>query len=418
MSSKTTFRLMFYINRSRPTKNGECPINMRITINGQSLAMFTKRNVHPDVWDGKLGMCKGKTSEALEVNRYMEAFKANAYNKYADLNALYDQATPELLRDAILCVNTSKSKTLFTVWEDHTHDLKLLIGKETSYANYQKYCTALKWMKQFLMEEYRVHDVPIKLINRQMVVKFEVFLRTKKLCNYNTTIKYLQNFKRIVMIGFKNGWLKINPFADFKLTLREVDRPYLTEKELQNIMDLEIMIPRLELVRDLFVFSCFSGLAYADLFKLKASEIECDPKGVLWIRTRRQKTKVKAQIPLLNVPTFIIEKYTDLSILKAEEKVLPVISNQKLNAYLKEIQTLIGLEKSLTFHVARHTFATTVTMMNGVPIESVSRMLGHKDIKSTQHYARIVDTKIGNDMTDLALKMGTRLSFPKAAASV
>ena len=251
-----------------------------------------------------------------------------------------------------------------------------------------------------------------------MVVKFEVFLRTKKLCNYNTTIKYLQNFKRIVMIGFKNGWLKINPFADFKLTLREVDRPYLTEKELQNIMDLEIMIPRLELVRDLFVFSCFSGLAYADLFKLKASEIECDPKGVLWIRTRRQKTKVKAQIPLLNVPTFIIEKYTDLSILKAEEKVLPVISNQKLNAYLKEIQTLTGLEKSLTFHVAMHTFATTVTMMNGVPIESVSRMLGHKDIKSTQHYARIVDTKIGNDMTDLALKMGTRLSFPKATATV
>ncbi len=412
MSSKTTFRLMFYINRSRPTKNGDCPINMRITINGESLAMFTKRYVQPDVWDGKLGMCKGKSAEANEVNRYIEAFKANVYNKYAELNSSFGQATPELMRDAILCVNTGKSKTLCVVWEDHTHDLKLLVGKETSQANYQKYCTSLKWMKQFLMEEYKMHDVPMQLINHHMVRKFEVYLLTKRMCNHNTTIKYLQNFKRIVMIGFKNGWVKINPFADYKLTLREVDRPYLTEKELQNIINLEISIPRLEIVRDLFVFSCFSGLAYIDLFQLKASELEFASNGILWIRTRRQKTKVKAQIPLLAEATFIIEKYCDLTVLKAEERVFPVLSNQKTNAYLKEIQTLVGLEKILTFHVARHTFATTVTMMNGVPIESVSRMLGHKDIKSTQHYARIVDTKIGNDMMDLASRIGSRLSFP------
>jgi integrase len=414
MSSRTTFRLMFYINRSRPNKSGECPINMRITINGKSLAIFTKRYVTPDLWEGKLGVCRGKSNMATEVNRYLEDFKANAYNKYSELNGLYDHCTPELMRDAILCINTSKSRSLCIIWDDHLVDLKLMIGKETSYGNYHKYKTALRYMRQFLLEELNVPDVPIKLVNRHMVVKFELFLRTKKMCCHNTTMKYLQNFKRIVRIGMQNGWLKINPFADFKLTLREVDRPYLTETELQSIMDLEILMPRLELVRDLFVFASFSGLSYADLFKLKGSELEQDNKGVLWIKTRRQKTKSKSQVPLLHVPTFIIEKYCDLSILKAEDKVLPVLSNQKINAYLKEIQTLAKIEKTLTFHVARHTFATTVTMMNGVPIESVARMMGHKNIRTTQHYARIVDSKIGNDMNELASKIGARLSISPA----
>ncbi len=410
MSSRTTFRLMFYINRTRPTRNGECPINMRITINGKSLTIFTKRNVVPELWEAKQGLCRGKTNAAVEVNRYLEDFKAHTYHKYAELNTMYDHCTPELLRDAILSINTSKARTLCIIWDEHVEDLRLMIGKETSYGNYHKYRTALKYMRQFLIEELKVPDVPIKVVNRQMVSKFEMFLRTKKNCCHNTTMKYLQNFKRIVRIGIQNGWLRNNPFVDFKLSLREVDRPYLNESELQSIMDLEVLMPRLELVRDLFVFACFSGLSYADLFKLKKAELEEDHHGVLWIKTRRQKTKARSQVPLLHVPKFIIEKYSDLSILKAEDKVLPVLSNQKLNAYLKEIQTLARIEKLLTFHVARHTFATTVTMLNGVPIESIAKMLGHKNIRTTQHYARIVDAKIGNDMNELASKIGSRLN--------
>jgi integrase len=266
-------------------------------------------------------------------------------------------------------------------------------------------------MRQFLQEEYKTLDIPIKLINRQMVAKFDLFLKTKKQCGYNTSVKYLQKFKRIVTIGIRNGWLKINPFDDFKLSFKEVDRPYLTEDELRGVMSLELTKPRLEVVRDLFIFACFSGLCYSDILKLKGSELERDPRGVLWIKTRRQKTKVKAQIPLLQIPTAIIDKYCDLSLLSAEQKVLPVMSNQKLNSYLKEIQMTAKIEKILTFHVARHTFATTVTMLNGVPIESVARMLGHKNIKTTQHYARIVDSKIGNDMRELAGKIGERFEL-------
>jgi integrase len=327
------------------------------------------------------------------------------------LLAEYQNVTTELLRDAIQGVGTSQSKNLCDIWEDHIKDLKALIGRDTSYSNCQKYITVLKYMRQFLQEEYKTLDIPIKLINRQMVAKFDLFLKTKKQCGYNTSVKYLQKFKRIVTIGIRNGWLKINPFDDFKLSFKEVDRPYLTEDELRGVMSLELTKPRLEVVRDLFIFACFSGLCYSDILKLKGSELERDPRGVLWIKTRRQKTKVKAQIPLLQIPTAIIDKYCDLSLLSAEQKVLPVMSNQKLNSYLKEIQMTAKIEKILTFHVARHTFATTVTMLNGVPIESVARMLGHKNIKTTQHYARIVDSKIGNDMRELAGKIGERFEL-------
>ncbi len=414
MSSKTTFRLMFYINRTRPNKAGECPINMRITINGKSITIFTKRLVKADIWESKIGVCRGKTAIAVEVNKYLEEFKANTYNKYSELNAKYDHTTPELLRDSLLSVNSAKEHNLCVMWEDHLENLKKLIGIETSNGNYYKFKSTLKYMREFLKSEFKLSDIPIKMVNRSLIVKFDLFLKTQKVSSYNTTIKHLQNFKRIVMTAMKNGWIRLNPFVDFKLTMREVDRPYLTETELQKIIDLEVMVPRLELVRDLFVFASFSGLSYADLFKLKGSEIERDNKGVLWIKTRRQKTKIRSQIPLLQIPTYILEKYCDLSILKAEQKALPVFSNQKLNAYLKEIQDLAKIEKPLTFHVARHTFATTVTMMNGVPIESISKMLGHKNIKTTQHYARIVDSKIGMDMGELATKIGARLTLSPA----
>ncbi|OYU93884.1 MAG: hypothetical protein CFE21_18810 [Bacteroidetes bacterium B1(2017)] len=415
LSSRTSFKLMFYINNSRPNKRGECPINLRITINGDIEVLSTQRTVSPDIWDSINGHCFGKTAKAVEVNKHLDLIKVNAYNKYNEILGMYEMVTAKLLKDAILCIGTAQSKTLCDLWEDHVKSLHAMIGKGTSYGNYHKYRTALRYMREFLLLNYRIKDVPVKLVNNHMVTKFDIFLQTNKKCCGNTAKKYLQNFKTICNIALKNGWLKLNPFAFVKLTLEEVDRPYLTEEELNRIIGLEILMPRLEVVRDLFVFASFTGLSYADLFKLDKSMIEMDNKGVFWIRTRRQKTRVKTQVPLLSIPVALLEKYCDLSLLSAEDKVLPVMSNQKINAYLKEIQTFAKIEKELTFHVARHTFATTVTMFNGVPIESVSKMLGHKNITTTQHYARIVDLKVGNDMVDLANKLGGRFGQPSAS---
>jgi integrase len=202
----------------------------------------------------------------------------------------------------------------------------------------------------------------------------------------------------------RNGWIVRDPFTGIKLSLKEVDRPYLNEEELRRIIAYHSPIDRLNRVRDFFLFACFTGLAYADVKKLKRSEIETDGANY-WIRTRRQKTGGRSNIPLLEVPMAIIRRYAALEQTNDSDTIVPIISNQKMNSYLKEIADSCGISKQLTFHVARHTFATTVTLTNGVPIETVSKMLGHKDLRSTQHYARIVDQKVGDEMAALADKL-------------
>lgn len=409
MSSRNSFNLFFYINRSKQKKNGECPVMLRITLNGRSVATSLKRSIHAEIWEPAAGIAKGKSPEAMSMNKYIDAVRVRTYEKHNELLTSRDELTPELLRDAILNINSAKGVSLIDLWEEHNLELKQLIGRENSYANYQKYNTCLRYMKDFLRVHTKAEDILVKLVDRNLVIKFEHFLKVVKGCNYNTTVKYLQNFKKIVKRAQHNGWLVHDPFATIKLSLKEVDRPYLTEEELLSVMEKEFKIDRLAHVRDMFIFSCYTGLAYADVHKLKRSELERSSNGKLWIRTRRKKTGVRAHIPLLDVAEQILDKYAKRDV-PIDAPVLPIISNQKMNAYLKEIADLCGIDKCLSFHIARHTFATTVTLMNGVPIESVSKMLGHRNIKSTQHYARIVDQKVGEDMERLALKLESKLA--------
>lgn len=243
-----------------------------------------------------------------------------------------------------------------------------------------------------------------------MITQFAMYLKTERGCNFNTANKFLQNLKRITFICLRHGWLLKDPFVGISLSMKEVDRPYLTEDKLRTLMEYTSDIERLIRVRDFFVFSCFTGLAYIDIYKLSKKEIEKNTQGY-WIKTRRQKTGGKTSVLMLDVAIQIIHKYVVFDALKDDDHVLPIISNQKMNAYLKELADLCGITKNLSFHVARHTFATTVTLTNGVPIESVSRMLGHKNIMSTQHYARIVDQKVGDDMLRLSQKIGQRLTL-------
>jgi site-specific recombinase XerD len=231
-----------------------------------------------------------------------------------------------------------------------------------------------------------------------------LYLKTEKNCGNNTTTKFLQNFKRIITIALRSGWIVQDPFVHINMSIEEVERPYLTQEELNRLLNIHSPFDRINRVRDFFVFSCFTGLAYIDIKQLTRKEIE-ENENCMWIRTHRQKTGVRSNVPLLDIPKSIINKYTVLEALNPNDKLLPIISNQKMNAYLKELADLCKIGKDLTFHVARHTFATTVTMTNGVPIESVSKMLGHKKIATTQHYARIVDRKVGEDMNILANKL-------------
>lgn len=410
MSTKSSFSLIFYINRTKEKKNGECPVMLRININGVRLVVTLKRFIKAEDWDQTKVCWKGKSSEAKVFNAYLDAIKVRAQQKYNELLAKSDQVTPILLRDEILGINSAKPRMLLEIWDEHIANLKSLIGKENTYSTYQKHSVARNHVQSFLKKHYRLLDIGVKSIDHYMLTKLALYIKTEKNCNYNTTIKILQHFKRIVILAMRNGWLNSDPFEGMKLSTVEVDRPYLTEEEMQKIMNYDSKCERLNRIRDFFIFSCFTGLAYIDVQKLKKSEIEFS-NDAYWIRTRRQKTDVRSNIPLLKVPLEIIHKYADLDALGPEDKVLPISSNQKVNAYLKELADICGITKQLSFHIARHTFATTVTMMNGVPIESVSKMLGHKNIRSTQHYAKIVDQKVGDDMITLSQKLGNRLSF-------
>jgi site-specific recombinase XerD len=324
-----------------------------------------------------------------------------AFQAFTELNQEYDDVTAAMVRDYIQGVNGTNSKTIMEIWEQHNTELKKNIGKSCSYTLWQKHNTAKNHFERYLSDHYRVTDVPVKQVRYEMIRAYKEYLIGEKDLGYNTTMKFLQFTKKITLRAIRAGWLKIDPFDGMKLTLKETDRPYLTEEELERLQQRVFKIKRLDLVKDLFLFACYTGLAYSDVKKLHKAEIEKAPNGMWWIRTRRQKTKERSQIPILAPAMSIIKKYTDLNKLSAEDKILPVLSNQKLNSYLKEVADFVQIEKKLTFHVARHTFATTVTLSNGVPIETVSRMLGHTNLKTTQHYARIVDEKVAQDMFNL-----------------
>ena len=291
---------------------------------------------------------------------------------------------------------------ILEIFENHNLQMEKLIGKDYALGTSERYKTAKKHLSHYILHEYKVEDIPVKEINNKFIKGFEYYLKTVRNCAHNTTIKYITNFKKIVRIAYANDWIEKDPFFNWKATLKTVEREFLTQEEIQRLIDKDFTITRLNLVKDIFVFSCYTGLAYADVKELSKNNIVIGIDGTRWIKTTRKKTKTKSSIPLLPIAEIIIRKYEQHFDIINSDKILPILSNQKMNAYLKEIADLCEINKNLTFHLARHTFATTITLSNGVPIESVSKMLGHKSLKTTQHYAKVLDRKVSDDM--MALK--------------
>jgi site-specific recombinase XerD len=280
-----------------------------------------------------------------------------------------------------------------------------LLGKEYPLGTFEHYNTSLKHTVEFLEWKYKVSDINIKQIDHAFIMEYEFFLRSVRNCTNNTALKYIKKFSKIIKICLANHWLYRTPFSNYKV--KEVERVYLSEDEIETVINKDFKTERLSLVRDIFLFSCFTGLAYIDVKNLTKSHISLGIDGEKWIFTHRQKTETASKIPILPVTQMIIDKYENHPECCNQDKLLPILSNQKMNSYLKEIAGVCGIDKELTFHIARHTFATTVTLTNGVPIESVSKMLGHKNLRTTQHYAKVLDKKVGEDMKILRDKFCT-----------
>ncbi len=397
---KTKITLHFYAKSTKSNSAGQFPIYVRLTVNGKRLEFSTKKFIDPSKWSSEMTKMKGQSEEARSLNEYLDLMKSKVFDIQMGLIHRNEEITIEIFKN-ILNGTKERQRLLVPIFEEHNNKIKELIGIEYAPGTYERYKTSLKHTKDFLNWKFSISDIDITKIDHAFITDYEFYLRSVRKCANNTAVKYIKNFNKIIKLCLANDWLDKNPFANYKSKVKEVERVYLSEVEIQNIINKDFKTERLSLVRDIFLFSCFTGLAYIDVKNLTKSHISLGIDGDKWIFTHRQKTETASKIPILSVTQMIIDKYADHPQSVNEDKLLPILSNQKMNAYLKEIAAVCEIEKELTFHIARHTFATTVTLTNGVPIESVSKMLGHKNLRTTQHYAKVLDRKVSDDMKAL-----------------
>lgn len=390
------FSTLFYIRKTRLLKNGEAPICLRITMNGQRAEMQIKRSVPLSCWNTSKGCAVGKDSKIMELNRYLDAIKAKLYQIHRTLIEEGMPISSDILLRKFNGIS-DKPKMLLEIFREHNKKYRELIDKEYVKGTVLRYERTVKYLEEMLLLKYKCKDIPLKEINNAFVLEFEHFIKVNKGCANNATVKYLKNLKKVITLALANKWMTENPFIGMHFHLTKSNRCFLTEEELSKIINKQFDIPRLSLVKDIFVFCCLTGLAFTDVKHLTPDNISCDSNGCWWIRKPREKTDNMCNIPLMDIPRELADKYKEHPDCIKNGVVFPVPSNQKMNAYLKEIADICGISKPLTTHIARHTFSC-LAIANKVSIEVIAKMLGHSDIRTTKIYARLMDNTIAEEM--------------------
>ncbi|NVO21554.1 MAG: site-specific integrase, partial [Bacteroidetes bacterium] len=379
---RATCKVLYYISRTKILKDGTIPIYIRMTINGQRAEFGLQRSILEDQWDNSLGKVKGSDKASRELNSYLEFVKSNILLKKRELEESGKEVSAHLLKNYYLGIDNS-GRTILGIFKEHNDKCRGLINKDFAPGTIDRYETCYRHLSVFIKTKFKREDLLLNEISPMFISDFEYFLKVTRSCCHNTATKYIKNFKKIIRIALANGWMKADPFANIKFHLDDVDLDYLNESELNALINKEFKIERVNQVRDVYLFCCFTGLAFVDVKSLCQDDIE-EREERLWIIKRRQKTKNWCRIPLLAPAVCLLEKYKGHPQRVKTGLLLPVPSNQRMNAYLKEIADLVGIEKNLSTHTARHTFATTVTLANQVSIEVVSKMLGHSSINMTK----------------------------------
>ena len=390
---RNTLSVLFIIKKSKLLKNGEAPICMRITVNKRVAEVMIKRSIPVDLWNQKKECSKGKDRVANELNHYINTVRAKILQIHRELE-IDNKKDCFYGRDKV-------QRSLLEVYAEHNEKCRALIGKEYTESTVTKFDTSINRLKEYIRSCYHRDDIMLVELDGQFIRDFDFWLKTDKHCQNNSALKHLKNLKKVVRIALANGWIKKDPFYGIRFKQEEVNVEFLSREELDILMNKEFTIKRLEQVRDIFVFCCFTALAFVDVQQLSREHLIKDNNDALWIRKVRQKTNQMCNIPVLSIPQRILGKYKDNAECIKKGVLLPVISNQRMNAYLKEIADLCGIAKRLTTHVARHTAATVVFLANDVSMENVSKILGHSNIRMTQHYARVLDSSIMRDMANV-----------------
>ena len=386
-TKKSTYKLLFYLKKNEPKKNGNVPIMARITIDGTPKTMGTKLEIDPNIWDLKFGRVEGKSAKALSINQKLDNIRGRIDKIYEDMLKHEGFATAQKVKIKFLGVG---------VMDDAV--LKVCNDQST----YSKYNTVYNHLSEFIKERYHRDDMAFRELTSDFIREFDFFLRIDKECTHNTVWVYTMPVIALAELAIKKGLIRENPFEDYEISMEETDRSYLLKEDVETLLFLKPSNPRYELVKDLFIFSCFTGLSYIDIKKLKWGNIQSFFDGHEWIISRRKKSDVASNVRLLEIPKRIIEKYRGV---RKDDFVFPMPSNATCNKHITKLIEEAGIitEQKVTFHTARHTFAT-MFLTEGVPLESLSKMMGHKNISTTQIYAKITSQKISKDMDLVAPK--------------
>ena len=382
--------------KSRTDKNGKSPITMTIGANGERAEFQTGKKIEPENWDNGKQQAKGKATEAKLLNTYLSQLRNKVYLKEIELMQRGFLITARLLRDAVVDkVEALNEKTLFQVFSEHNEEQGKMIGKGISKSTHWLSEYTYRLLKEHVEQKYKRSDLYLRELNIGFIQAFHTFLRTDKGMAQNSSTKHLKLLKKIINVAVANSYMTFNPFMTYKVEREPVEIDFLDEEELRRIINFDTPLPRLERAKDMFLFGCFTGLSYIDIKTLAPEHFERDGAGRIWIKKRRVKTGVLSRIPLLPIAKMILDKY------RGGEKLLPIQDPADVNKYLKDIAILCNINKQITFHTSRHTFASTVTLANNISLEVVSKMLGHTNTRMTTHYAKLLDKCIGEQMDKL-----------------
>lgn len=412
---RVTFKILFYVKKTRIAKNGEVPVMLRVTVNGLRAETSVNLKVNPKSWNAVAGKSVGNARKDYELNARIDTIRMRVMQLHRQMELDGEFITAQKVIDKYLGKDEKPVIMLLDLFREHNEKCRKLSGNGMAPGTVERYETSYKHTAAFVESVYRKKDIPVADIDHKFITDYEFWLRTERKCSHNSAVKYLKNFGKIVRITIANGYITKNPFTNIKFKLEEIDRDFLEDHEIRALIDKKIDIERLAQVRDAFVFSCMSGLAFSDIKGLRPEHIVKDNNGALWIRKKRQKTGNMCNIPLLDPAREILDRYKNHPTCIEKGVLLPMLCNQKYNAYLKELAAICGINKEISSHTARHSFATSVALANGVSIENVAKMLGHSDTKMTRHYARVLDKSIMRDMAVVNGKFAASTDKQQAA---
>ncbi|MBQ4280230.1 MAG: site-specific integrase [Rikenellaceae bacterium] len=406
--ARSTFKVLFYLKRQNE-KNGKVPVMGRITVNGTISQFSCKLNIRPALWDTNANKASGKSVEAQRINEKLENIKTNIGKQYQRICDRDGYVTADKVKNAWLGFGDGY-QMLMQTFDNYLKDFaEKRVGKDRAVSTLNNYTRARHYLAAFLQYEYKLDDIPFKELKREFIEKYVVYLSTVRGMVPGSIHIPVKKLKLMTYTAFRNGWIASDPFSGFHIQVTYRDRRFLSESELQAVMNVYVPNYKTAIVRDIFVFCCFTGMAHVDVSKLTHADIHTDADGEMWIIDNRTKTGTQFRVKLLPVARQLVERYSYLNL--PGGAVFLVKDRDSMNMSLRQVARHAGLSFSPTMHVARHTFATTVTLSQGVPIETVSKMLGHKHITTTQIYAKITNDKIGRDMDALEMKIGDKFKI-------